>query len=485
MGRTPVEKKETFKRKKSEKEEEDQDEDKIEKKVKVDQDELNKSFLKACKGSVDEVKRFLEEGAEVFAVDEETGKNGLHFACGRKEAQEELVRFLIKKCKALVQMRDCKQRSALHLAAKHSSAKICEILLEVKGCNVNALTGYSLTPLMIVCVLEYKEEETVEKAKLFIERGADVKKKDEDGDTALHLACFLGRPEVVAILLEAGCDVNSLGNANQIPLMYACQNRVFGERIIPILIEGGADISVKDNEGDTAVNHAFTGGAKMLQALAPFIPEGCKELKGEIPGDKCADPLGAYCEGRKFGWKPNSEMADFVEWIHDADTAADYCWALLRNESFDVSLVFNQLEKLNNLEKYKMIVTELCSRNAGFNQNSGRTLLHIVVLNSKLPKKDRLEALRFVMNFYINPFVLDNHGNRAIKYCRRKEEIEFLSQYQRWRPDRRVMEWYGPYCKKRLVAFLLVEKRLRLGLNRDLKNLLLSYIAETEYVWVK
>jgi hypothetical protein len=177
-----------------------------------------------------------------------------------------------------------------------------------------------------------------------------------------------------------------------------------------------------------------------------------------------------------------------VEWIHDADATADWCWALLRNESFDLATAFSRLKKLEDIKKFKMIVTELCSRNAGFNPKSGRTLLHAVVLNSKLSKEDRLETLRFVMSFYINPFVPDKHGKQVVDYCNTKENRELkalLLNYQRWRPDRRVMEWYGPYCKKRLEAFLLVEKRLRLGLNRDLKNLILSHIAETEYVWVK
>jgi hypothetical protein len=329
--------------------------------------------------------------------------------------------------------------------------------------------------------LKLSSTEAVEKSILFIERGADV---NGLGDNALHLACHRGRPDLVEILLEAGCDVNSVDEKDETPLMQACDNGMFGEEIIPILIEAGADISLKKDKWTTAVRCAFYKGGKMLRALAPFVPEGCKELKDTLPVDEGADLLGAFCEGRKFGWEPEERMGDFVNWIHDADTA-DYCWALLRDETFDVNIVFTELEKLDNLEKYRMVVTELCSRNAGYNPASGRTLLHAVVLNSKLAKKDRLDALRFVMTFYINPFVLDNDGNQAIKYCDTKEEIVLLSQYQRWRPDRRVMEWYGPYCKKRLMAFLLVEKRLRLGLNRDLKNLILSYIAETECLWVK
>jgi hypothetical protein len=99
MGRTRAStKKETSKRKKSDKEEEEKDEVKIEKKVKVDQDELNQSFLKACKeGSVEEVKKLLEEGAEGFVVDEETGENGLHFLlANEKKCRKSWCSFLLR-----------------------------------------------------------------------------------------------------------------------------------------------------------------------------------------------------------------------------------------------------------------------------------------------------------------------------------------------------------------------------------------------------
>jgi hypothetical protein len=90
------------------------------------------------------------------------------------------------------------------------------------------------------------------------------------------------------------------------------------------------------------------------------------------------------------------------------------------------------------------------------------------------------------MSFHINPLVLDNKNKKAIDYCR-KEEKELgllLANYQIWRPEKKVMDWYGPFCRGRLQAFLLVEKRLQLGFPRDLKNLILLYVAEREYVWV-
>jgi hypothetical protein len=90
------------------------------------------------------------------------------------------------------------------------------------------------------------------------------------------------------------------------------------------------------------------------------------------------------------------------------------------------------------------------------------------------------------MSFYMNPLVLDDNNKRAIEYCTKEEKElgKLLANYQIWKPEKKVMDWYGPYCRQRLRAFVLVEKRLKLGLSRDLKNLILSYVAEREYVWV-
>ena len=46
-------------------------------------------------------------------------------------------------------------------------------------------------------------------AKILIDKGADVKAKNTDGNTALHTAAFFCKPEMVALLIENGADVNA------------------------------------------------------------------------------------------------------------------------------------------------------------------------------------------------------------------------------------------------------------------------------------
>jgi ankyrin repeat protein len=471
------------KREKEEDERENEEEEEERKKQKVeeaDQERLNKKFLDACyKKKLKDVKGLVERGADLFFCNI-NGANALHCACSNKnyEAAEEIVVYLIKKQKGLLRMVSNDQWSALHYAAYNSSAKICEILID-NGCDVNGTTKYNETPLALCC--ERIDEDALKVAKLLIERGTDL---SENGGTALHYACLQGRDDVVQTLVDSKVDVNALKNNGGTPLMYAARNRFFGEKIIPILIQAGADVTMKNNNGKTAVNFCYaSGGGKMLKALAPFVPEGCTDLNGFLPGTDCPDPIGSMTEGLHLGFVPKA--ASFSYRVSRGDPPSK-CWALLRNGEFDLSNIFETLSGSGDPDLWRTCATELWQRSAGSNLATGETILHLAVKCTKLSAENKLKVIQHIASFFINPLVLDNDNKRAIDYCTKEEKElhHILANYQQWKPDKKVMDWYGPYCRQRLAAFLMVEKRLKLGFPRDLRHLILSYVAEREYIWV-
>jgi hypothetical protein len=320
--------------------------------------------------------------------------------------------------------------------------------------------------------------------KLLIERGADVAKKTESGSTALHYACLSGTEDVVQLLVDAKANVNALNNRERTPLMRAVQNRLFGEKIIPILMQAGADATTKDKYGSSVVRHAYSrGGGKILNALAPFVPEGCSDLKDRLPAKNCADPIGVMTEGQDFGFSPKHIYFSNVVSRRNPPSA---CWAMLRNGEFNISEIFLTLSGSDDLELWRCCVMELWQRSAGSNHVTGETILHLAVKCTKLSPENKIRIVQLIASFFINPLVLDNDNKRAIDSCTKEEKELFnlLANYQHWKPDKRVMDWYGPYCRGRLTAFLLVEKRLKLGFPRGLRYLILSYVAEREYVWV-
>jgi ankyrin repeat protein len=60
-------------------------------------------------------------------------------------------------------------------------------------------------------------ENHIELAKLLLERGADVKAKDNDGYTPLHLASISNYIELAKLLLDRGADVNAKDNEGRTP----------------------------------------------------------------------------------------------------------------------------------------------------------------------------------------------------------------------------------------------------------------------------
>jgi ankyrin repeat protein len=62
-------------------------------------------------------------------------------------------------------------------------------------------------------------------------------------------------PEVIAMLLKAGDDINAKDKNGGTPLMYAAKNNQ-NPGVITTLLKAGADGKAKNSEGKTAFNHA-------------------------------------------------------------------------------------------------------------------------------------------------------------------------------------------------------------------------------------
>jgi hypothetical protein len=70
-------------------------------------------------------------------------------------------------------------------------------------------------------------------------QGADLKRRNTQGWTPLHIAAAGGDPEIVTLLLQYGADVHAESNTGNTPLYNAT---VFGGRkaVIDLLLAHGA-----------------------------------------------------------------------------------------------------------------------------------------------------------------------------------------------------------------------------------------------------
>ncbi|CAK4708552.1 unnamed protein product [Aphanomyces euteiches] len=89
----------------------------------------------------------------------------------------------------------------------------------------------------------------------------DIHAKTKDGDSVIYLACTSGNTSVVDEILKWNPDINAANNDNQTPLMTAA---IFSSiEIVAKLISCGANVTIRDAFGMTALHHAVYCGAKL------------------------------------------------------------------------------------------------------------------------------------------------------------------------------------------------------------------------------
>jgi ankyrin repeat protein len=102
-----------------------------------------------------------------------------------------------------------------------------------------------------------------------IQRGFDINATDERGDTAMHMAVYLGWAERVLTLTGVGADINQVNNKGNTPLIYAAQSGKFA--MVKKLINNGADLKLinkqQKNAAQSAEESGFKDIAKFLYAI--------------------------------------------------------------------------------------------------------------------------------------------------------------------------------------------------------------------------
>jgi len=115
--------------------------------------------------------------------------------------------------------------------------------------------------------------------------------------TPLMMAVPFGTPEMVKTLLDAGAEVNAKDSRGITPLAFAVASTRQDARVVRMLLEKGADISVVSEAGETALDWARKFGSR--DVIAVLEKAGAKGSTAPVAPVRSGPPLIARAAAEK------------------------------------------------------------------------------------------------------------------------------------------------------------------------------------------
>jgi Domain of unknown function (DUF6438)/Ankyrin repeats (3 copies) len=170
---------------------------------------------------------------------------------------------------------------ALRAAAESGNLATVDLFLS-KGADVNGNSGKSDDPDYLDTVLMAAARSgKVDVIQEILKYHPDVKKKDRAGRTALEFFVAEGKKpssieETIRALVEAGADVNARDDQGKTPIFSACRNITMLKPLLAV----GADLNAKERFGQTPIMDCFDPASltAMIEAGADLAAQNNQGL---------------------------------------------------------------------------------------------------------------------------------------------------------------------------------------------------------------
>ena len=222
-------------------------------------------------GNIEIAKFLISQGADLDAVPNGYGINleqiKTPLLIAVQKDNKDMVSLLIKnKANAYIKY------GGLSWALHHAKSKEVAKMLIENGAKINSKDYYKNTPLN-----KAAEKGHLEVVKLLISRGAYIDNKNSQGFTPLHIAAYQGYTEIAEILIRKGANIRELNKLKQTPLHLSK-----ALEISQLLINAGADINLKDSEGNIPLYHAVKN--EKFEIVKLLVLKGSRINESNIGG---------------------------------------------------------------------------------------------------------------------------------------------------------------------------------------------------------
>ena len=236
--------------------------------------------------SADVVAGCLDVGADVNARTEgsdspffrDPGSTPLHLAA--EWTRDPAVIPMLLRARADLLARGPDDYTALHLAAQGGTPGTVRALIEagapvdVRASGPGYHIGWDWTPLHLAAA----RNPDPEVAAVLLAEGADLQAPGDTRQTPLHQAALNRNPAVALLLLEAGADVHARRSSGRTPLHEAARSNPNPE-VIEVLLDAGADPespfaslpplheAARSNPGPEVITALIEGGADVNRVI--------------------------------------------------------------------------------------------------------------------------------------------------------------------------------------------------------------------------
>lgn len=237
--------------------------------------------------------------------------------------------------------------------------------------------------------------------KILIDAGSDVSKTNNNGETALILACKddtdNSNYNIIKLLLEKNSNVNHQDNNKNTALIYACQYQI-DIQIIELLIKYGANVNIQNKTGFTAIMLAkdVYGGMYNYNIVSLLIKHGADINIANLEGDTL---LMLACL---------PSMTETNSWLHNTCPLR-----FQRNTKYYVEIMELLIDNSADLElvnNHNQTCIMLFLKNVKIDANITDFLLRLIIASSNVLQ------------------MIDNDNNTAYDYYRR-QNVDILDDY--------------------------------------------------------
>ncbi|KAF3228650.1 hypothetical protein TWF191_002505 [Orbilia oligospora] len=225
-----------------------------------------------CHEHIDMVHILLTAGASI-GIQDYFGDSPSFIAAslGYSEILEMLIRYDLNAVRRTSIGRD--GLSLLMIAAKNGHVECVQQILKALPLCVNSRSRDGDNALGIACegIVEYQFQGTHGQKRregrdpqygavieALLEHGCDARNRNKNGRTALHIVARNGSELAASLILDSGVaiDLNAQDPGGNTPLHFAMTS----EKIVELLIKAGANPTIRNKDGDTALVTAIKAG---------------------------------------------------------------------------------------------------------------------------------------------------------------------------------------------------------------------------------